>query len=181
MKTIKELQAEVSNWSARFGPMDKRTRWTAIGILEECGEFARAVIKSEHGQRGGTPEYWLREKQDAIADSLVFLLDHCTCRGWDLTQLINEAYCPPEVVTFKDVQTDHSRGLIEWRVLNPLMDAVTDEVEDLSHYLGSVDAVDIILNWATYCENQGWDLQEIVERVWEHVRTRDAEKRKVEG
>jgi len=179
MKTIRELQTEVTAWSREnFGPDNTRTLHTAIGILEECGEFVHAVIKGEHGKRGGTPEYWANKRKDAIADSLVFLLDHCSCRGWDLVDLLNEAPVSPYRWTFKDVQ-DAFIGITVWDCLDSLMTIAVDDDPEVEYAFDQRDAIRVVRNWAFYCARKGWDLQEIFENTWDEVRARDMSKRTV--
>lgn len=179
MKTIDQLQTEVSEWSEKTFGTENRIRWTALGILEEFGEFVHAQAKSEHGHRGGTPEHWVQEKKDAIGDIFIFALDHCTVRGWRFVDLINEAEAPPSVETFADVQALQSYSIMQWNFLDVLMEACTEKYSDSTYYLSSSDMVALVLNWSFYCSEQGWSLQEIIEKTWDEVRTRDQNKRTV--
>lgn len=80
-KTIRELQVQVSEWSARnFGGGDIAI--PALGFFEEAGELARCIVKMEQGIRG-TREEWLAEAANEIGDNLIKLVDIAARLGLD--------------------------------------------------------------------------------------------------
>ena len=62
-----------------------------LGVVEEVGELAHANLKDIQGIRGDPDEHIAR-KRDAVADTLIFLLDYCTKEGFDLELLIAQTW-----------------------------------------------------------------------------------------
>lgn len=88
--TFEQLQQEQREWSLKnFGPHDAID--PLLGAFEELGELAHAVLKQRQGIRGTAEEHEAAAK-DAVADTIIFLADYCTCRGWDLGQIVAETW-----------------------------------------------------------------------------------------
>lgn len=96
---LKDLQREVGEWSRRNFGTSKSPALTALGLGEELGEFADAmvpmqsaigrlmhsVLKAEQGIRG-TPEEHYARASDAVGDLLVFLANLCDRVGIDMDE-----------------------------------------------------------------------------------------------
>ncbi len=61
-----------------------------IGAVEELGELCHAHLKNEQGIRG-TPEEHRVAKQDAIGDTLIYLLDYCNKEGFCMQECLEIA------------------------------------------------------------------------------------------
>jgi NTP pyrophosphatase (non-canonical NTP hydrolase) len=108
---------------------------------------------------------------------------------------------PRETLSFRMLQTEqrawvnHNFPGREW--MQPFM-GVVEEVGELSHALlkqlqgirgthdrheaNAMDAVgDIIVYLADLCSARGWDMQDIIETVWDSVKKRDWQKDKING
>lgn len=74
--TIRKVMKEQKAWSLHnFGPTTpENQRDPLIGVVEELGELAHAVLKKKQGIRG-TPEEHNAAMFDAIGDMQIFLLD----------------------------------------------------------------------------------------------------------
>lgn len=89
MKDINTIQEEQRAWSlANFGPQSPLL--PLLGVVEELGELAHAVLKREQGIR--KDENHLANEKDAIGDVCIYLLDYCNRRGFNLLELINGAW-----------------------------------------------------------------------------------------
>ena len=89
MKQLEQLQDEQYEWSrANFGPQDPML--PLLGIMEEVGELCHAVLKRKQNIRHN--EDHLANEKDAIGDIVIFMMDYCNRRGFNLLQLINKAW-----------------------------------------------------------------------------------------
>lgn len=88
--TFEKLQEEQREWSLRnFGPHDAID--PMLGLVEEVGELAHAMLKSKQGIRGTKEEHEAAAK-DSVGDILVYLADFCTSSGWDMQQIIQDTW-----------------------------------------------------------------------------------------
>jgi NTP pyrophosphatase (non-canonical NTP hydrolase) len=89
MKNLNDIQQEQKEWSwENFGPQSPLL--PLLGVVEELGELAHAVLKREQGIR--KDENHLHNEKDAIGDVCIYLLDYCNRRGFNLLELINESW-----------------------------------------------------------------------------------------
>lgn len=91
---LKTIQDEQCEWAlSNFGTRDpvEHSDHALFGIMEELGELAHAHLKSKQGIRG-TPEELEIEAKDAVGDVLIFMLDYCTARGWDMQTILEETW-----------------------------------------------------------------------------------------
>jgi NTP pyrophosphatase (non-canonical NTP hydrolase) len=88
--TLAKLQDDQREWVRRnFGD---RPYWhPLLGAVEELGELAHACLKGEQGIRGTVEEHDAKAK-DAVADTIIYLADFCTARGYDLQQIVAETW-----------------------------------------------------------------------------------------
>ncbi len=87
---LKQLQHEVHAWTLEnFEPLD--SVYSLLGVVEEVGELAHSVLKSKQGIRGTLIEHRFKQK-DAIGDIVIFLLDYCNKRGFDLEEILEETW-----------------------------------------------------------------------------------------
>ena len=88
LKTLEHLQNEQYEWSKKkFGPQDSVL--PLLGVVEEIGELCHAVLKRRQGIHTG--EY-LVEEQDAIGDIVIFLMDYCNRRGFNLMHIVRHTW-----------------------------------------------------------------------------------------
>lgn len=83
------IQHNVGEWAKQN--FKERSEITCIlGIAEEVGELARAVLK---GMQGIRPEECTPEKKkDAVGDIMIFLLDYCALMEWDIEDIIEDTW-----------------------------------------------------------------------------------------
>lgn len=86
MITLKQLQQENAEWTAKNFPNKKRHH-PLLGIVEEVGELSHAHLKDEQGIRGTFEEHF-NSKCDAAADIIIFLCDYCNQNAIDLQDAI---------------------------------------------------------------------------------------------
>jgi len=87
------LQKQVHDWARRnfagkHTPAD-RAKQCVLGVCEEAGELAHATLKAWQGIRG-TPEQHEADAQDAVGDILIYLMDLCSNKGWNLQDIVEE-------------------------------------------------------------------------------------------
>lgn len=91
--TFRALQDQQRPWvKHNFG--DRPAYYPLLGAVEELGELAHAHLKQEQGIR--TTEDHEANAKDAVADTIIFLADYCSSRGWDLQEIVE--------VTWADVR-----------------------------------------------------------------------------
>jgi NTP pyrophosphatase (non-canonical NTP hydrolase) len=62
-----------------------------LGALEELGELAHAHLKMEQNIRGSNGQHFAN-KQDAIADIIIYLADYCWRSGIDLDLIMRQTW-----------------------------------------------------------------------------------------
>lgn len=116
MIDLKKLQDEVGEWATRNFPEDPpvRSLCVALGVSEEAGELAHAILKRHQGIRG-TAEEHVAAARDAIGDIVVYLMHLCHHEGWNLEAIIQEITAH---VLKRDWQADPVDGVTEseWKV-----------------------------------------------------------------
>lgn len=96
MSFLTKTQAEVHEWSERnFGLVPNSQIPLRIssflGMVEELGEIAHAILKMTQGIRG-TREEHTEAIKDGIADLLVFTLDFCARNQMEAELLLDEVW-----------------------------------------------------------------------------------------
>jgi NTP pyrophosphatase (non-canonical NTP hydrolase) len=59
-----------------------------LGMVEEVGELAHAVLKNAQGIRGVDDEKLRRDAADALGDVFVYMVSFASCNGFDLDKII---------------------------------------------------------------------------------------------
>ena len=85
---ISTFQREVLEWVLKNFNVDDPTD-PLLGVVEEVGELAHAILKQKQGIRGTFEEHEAAAK-DAVGDICVYLADLCGRRGWDLEDIMVE-------------------------------------------------------------------------------------------
>ena len=185
MITWKRLQSEHKAWTEyNFAP--HTFLWPLWGTIEELGELVHARLKQEQGIRG-TPEEHLANQKDAIGDSLIFLSDVCSQKGWDLGE-ISKTESPEAFQKTYKAPSGKSPIRVCLGALSTVMTCLEDseriQDQDEKDLLDAHarQAVHIYLTGLSgYCHEKSWSLQEIVEETWKVVKTRDWKKDKQNG
>src|SRR6266496_6592949 len=88
-KSFWQIQTEVAAWNTKnFG---RQADWEQLlGVVEEVGELSHAVLKAHQGIR--TSEDHEAAAKDAICDIMIYLMNFCNCRGYDLDTILNQAW-----------------------------------------------------------------------------------------
>lgn len=86
---LSALQVMLVRWQTRnFGSADVREQ--TLGVCEEAGELAHAILKGAQGIRGLDNREKMREEAgDAIADCAVYLMQVCTALRLDFGTLLH--------------------------------------------------------------------------------------------
>lgn len=162
-KTMRALQIEQAEWAQRnFG--DRPATDPALGLIEEVGELAHAILKRSQGIRG-TAEEHTAAIIDAIGDCAIYLCDYATRRG----------------IVLPDVAWP------EWP-WNPVM---VEIVGDLAVFAGQLmqfidrtelsDVAAFARRLSGAAKNEGRSLQECVDETWKKVRLRDWQANPTDG
>jgi NTP pyrophosphatase (non-canonical NTP hydrolase) len=80
-------QQEIALWRKSNFP-DSGEDEQFLGIVEEVGELAHAILK----QRQGIRERGDEDIIDAIGDIMIYLLNYCSCKGWSLDGILWETW-----------------------------------------------------------------------------------------
>ncbi len=83
---LRKIQAKHWEWAKKnFGKPPAHQ--PLLGALEELGELAHSHIKAEQGIRGSKEDHDAAGI-DAVADILLFLMQYCSIKGWDMQDLL---------------------------------------------------------------------------------------------
>lgn len=93
-ETLNELQAKHAAWDIRnfcggveYG--DRHLLRCALGVAEESGELAHAVLKRDQGIRGSAGKHEAAMR-DAVGDISLFTMAICSEMGWSFEQVVRE-------------------------------------------------------------------------------------------
>lgn len=90
--SIRELQELAEEWrSNSFPPEHTTPPLQALGVCEEAGELAHAVLKGVQGIRGTEAEHRMAAA-DAVGDIVLYLTGVCTAMGLDMQTCIEDAW-----------------------------------------------------------------------------------------
>ncbi len=84
---LNDLQIECKNWCQHNFPNAKPYQ-PLLGVAEEVGELCHIHLKQEQGIRNAKFE----DKEDAIGDIVIFLIDYCNRNGINLEKAIYTAW-----------------------------------------------------------------------------------------
>lgn len=86
------LQRRSQEWRENSFPPEHRTApLQALGVCEEAGELAHAVLKLEQGIRG-TREHHIMTAADAVGDIIIYLAGVCSALELDLENCVADAW-----------------------------------------------------------------------------------------
>ena len=84
---LREVEVEHQRWVLRnFG--DHQSIDPMLGLVEEVGELAHAMLKRKQGIRDVTQA----DLVDACGDIAIYLMDICHCEGFTLGEAIGSAW-----------------------------------------------------------------------------------------
>jgi NTP pyrophosphatase (non-canonical NTP hydrolase) len=102
---LTQLQDEVGEWSCRNFPNNEPID-PLLGLVEEVGELAHAVLKARQGIRG-TPQEHYDAMVDAVGDIVVYLADFCERNAIDLGLAVETTWMK---VRQRDWKADPAKG-----------------------------------------------------------------------
>lgn len=103
--TLRQLQEEHREWSQKnFG--DQPAYRALLGAVEEIGELAHAHLKEEQEIRG-SKKFHEDCAKDSVADTIIFLTDYCSRRGWDFEKVVLDTWTK---VSRRDWKADPQAG-----------------------------------------------------------------------
>lgn len=121
MINLRGIQEEQKQWSKRNFP-DSTHIEPLMGMVEEIGELFHAELKRRQGIRG-TEEEHIEAAKDAVGDVVIYMMDYCTKRGWDLEEIIAETWLQ---VQTRDWVNNPKSGAGEQKELDFSYEAATD-------------------------------------------------------
>jgi NTP pyrophosphatase (non-canonical NTP hydrolase) len=90
---LNSIQREAKVWLGRNFP-DTTADQQFLGVVEEVGELAHAILKKKQGIRDTSAE----SAKDAVADIMIFLMNYCNMMDWDLMEIVQDVWvdevCP---------------------------------------------------------------------------------------
>jgi len=119
---LRELQGQVHKWGKEnFGLNISKINGIILGSLapligmtEELGELNHAVLKYHQGIRGFNDEKYKAERDDALADILVYMCDFASREGVDLLSVLNDTW--RKVVIKRDWKKNPEEGATNEKV-----------------------------------------------------------------
>ena len=162
---LANIQSAVSTWSHHnFRSRLPYGRNSALGLIEEAGELAHAVLKARQGIRG-TPIEHLHAQRDAIGDIMIYLCDTASDVGVELKDDQPGPGDERDETALIGVMAA-AMGNMAWACC-----ILTDDPAaggSVKPYLRiALDSVN------QYCNSLGWDYLGILEETWARVKDRD--------
>lgn len=90
LMTFRDIERAVTAWATYNFPAATADQ-QLLGVVEELGELAHAVLKSQQGIRGYSEED-TAEAQDAVGDLLIFLINFCNLNGWNVLNILRDTW-----------------------------------------------------------------------------------------
>lgn len=100
------MQREHRVWATKNFGLYRPAYQPLLGAVEEIGELAHAHLKNEQDIR--TSEDHMADAKDAVADTIIYLVDYCNLRGWDLELILSSTW---EEVKKRDWTKNKEDGL----------------------------------------------------------------------
>lgn len=88
---LEQMQIDHEKWALKNFGRAFTAHTQFLGMVEELGELAHAVLKGRQGIRG-TPEEHEAAAKDAVGDLLIFLMGYCTARGWSAEKILVDTW-----------------------------------------------------------------------------------------
>jgi len=103
---VRKFQEEVIVWADKNFSAQLEYWKPMLGVVEEVGELAHALLKMEQGIRGTEAEL-TDQAMDAIGDTIVYMAHLCGRRGWNLEEIIKVTWAR---VSKRDWKKDPKSG-----------------------------------------------------------------------
>lgn len=157
IKTIKsynfdKIVKEHNLWLKKNFPNGKSYH-SILGMIEEIGELSHAHLKDEEKIRLNENHNY--NKKDALADTIIYLIGFCNYNNIDINK------CSENILISN---TDHTAIFKAMRSISLIALDVDVDKGNIITYIK-----DLITNLASYANDNGWDLKDIVQEVWDNV------------
>lgn len=168
---LKEIVEAHKVWANKNFP-DMTAEDCLLGMVEEVGELAHAVLKSRQGIRNADKKEEL--VKDAIADIAIFTMDFCNRSGFDFNKFY---YCNP-----------HKPQMPLDKIENLMVSGLAYNCGSLGFDYSFFDVPgiekhlkEILGRLRILSDAYGFYLPEIIAETWEEVSKRDWTKNKETG
>lgn len=169
MKTLIEIYNEHGIWEAKNFP-DSTADDNILGIIEEIGELAHAILKQKQGIR--VNEDHTAKIKDAVADVMIFLFGYIRKKKLKINALIRESD--------QLIEENESSNLMHHLGSLSIKAGFLARYSDKVQYLNS-DVFEIIASLYLISDHFSFDFLENLNQVWEEVKQRDWSKNKETG
>lgn len=88
---LPRLQDEAHAWRQKNFPTTYTPMHQVLGVCEESGELAHAILKLEQGIRGSAEEH-LKAAKDACGDIIIFLTGVASAMDFSLQEAVDDAW-----------------------------------------------------------------------------------------
>lgn len=105
-KGFELMQGEIRRWREYNFP-DGTSDQQFLGMTEELGELAHAILKGQQGIRGYSPDD-TAEIKDAVGDLMIYLICFCALNGWDTLEILQDVW---DEVRKRDWQENPKTGI----------------------------------------------------------------------
>lgn len=104
---LNEIQEQIDRWRGYNFPKATPDQ-QFMGMTEELGELAHAILKGQQGIRGYSPED-TAEIKDAIGDLMIYLLNFCSMHEWSALEILQDVW---DEVKERDWQANPEDGVV---------------------------------------------------------------------
>jgi NTP pyrophosphatase (non-canonical NTP hydrolase) len=103
LNDLREFESENRKWLGHNFP-NSTAGDQFLGVVEEVGEAAHAILKQNQGIRGKLHE---EELNEAVGDILIFLTSFCNKMGWSISEILESTW---EIVVKRDWVSNPETG-----------------------------------------------------------------------
>lgn len=182
------IQKEQREWAERnFGP--RNVQDPLMGLIEETGELAHALLKRRQNIRGEEAEH-IAAARDAVGDVTIYLLDYCTARDLAVGPVVDAAYARNP---YRERALRGDGRMTEFDALCHLSYAIGVEAERSMRHGATLyetdgmglpgihtederrttDVANIFGGLMDVCCVLGWNFEQVVLETWLEVQKRD--------
>jgi NTP pyrophosphatase (non-canonical NTP hydrolase) len=160
--SLSQIQREVGEWAWRNFKEKATGLNPHLGVIEELGELAKAVLKKDQGIRG-TPDKHDADAVDAIGDIMIYLLNLLNTIEVDVFEVASSIY-----LSTASFVSDDRYSILDRKKLIVLMSKSVATISDDKGSLGN-----LLVYLDVMSRSYGYSLIGVVNKTWEIVRRRN--------
>ncbi len=166
-RRFSKIQREVGAWAWKNFKEKAQGTNPLLGIIEEVGELAKAILKKDQGIRG-TPEKHDRDAVDAIGDIMIYMMNYLNVLEIDMLTVSSTVYLHRVDMSYDTVGNPPSMHQIRKDLVILISRSLSKMHESPGQSFG------VIMTYLDmFSRTYGMTLLEVVEKTWSIVGKRN--------